>query len=210
MREKRKKQKEKVKPQRGRASSRVAQERQLLPGRPPLPPEGVPPPLPARARPPAPPPPARSPIATAAFPGRRAGGERRRHLLGAARAPSEARDAAAGAAGKRQKLPPRVEASGVRSDVRILPQPCARPLPTPALPSRPSRWAQRAAGSPRSLGFSFPGPHPSPRTWRDGKLRPRVGTCAELQTGAVAARAAAARGGRRARPVPDDGGERGG
>lgn len=173
MREKRKKQEEKVKPQRERASSRVAEERQLLPERPPLPPEGVPLPLPARARPPAPPPPARSPIATAAFPGRRAGGERRRHLLGGARAPSEARDAAAGAAGKRQKLPPRVEASGVRSDVRILPQPlCAPPAhprsPLAALPLGPAR--RRLSAVP---GLLLPGAPPLPPDVAGRKVAPK-------------------------------------
>lgn len=96
----------------------------------------------------------------------------------------------------------------MRSNAPTLPQPALgasrSPLPPPTHPA--GQGAREAVLGPR---FLLAGSHPSPNPWRDGKLLPRVGTCAELQAGAVAARAVAARGGcRRARAVPDDGGER--
>lgn len=81
-------------------------------------------------------------------------------------------------------------------------QPGDRPLL-----SRPSRQTRGAGGCPRSLASPSRVPTP-PRPGREGKLSPRVGTCTELQVGTVTASAAAARGSRRARAVPDDGGER--
>lgn len=73
---------------------------------------------------------------------------------------------------------------------------------TPLLPG-PSRQRVSAV-----LSFPFSGLSPSLLSEQEEKLRPRVGTCAELQAGAVTAHAAAARGGRRARAVPDDCSER--
>lgn len=74
-------------------------------------------------------------------------------------------------------------------------------------PRRPdSAQHGRVSAGPR---FSFPGPLPLPPAVAGRKVVPRVGTCAELQAGAVATRAAGACGRRRAWAIPDDGGERG-
>lgn len=126
--------------------------------------------------------------------GRGAAAERRRHLLGPTRAVGSS-GRGGGAEESSRSCSPRAEASACAWTPRLSSGGVCAPSP----PLRPGPTRGRASAAP---SLSCPGSHPSPSTRLLGKLRPRVGTCTELQAGAVAARAAG-RGG----PVPDDGGE---
>lgn len=126
----------------------------------------------------------------------------RSHLLGGARAVGSS---ARGGAESSRSCRRCAEASGLRSDAPTLSQPGLRSPGSRRAPPAGPGARETASAMP---SFWCPGPHPSPRPGgKESCAQELVGTCTELQAGAVAARAAAARGGRRARAIPDDGGE---
>lgn len=166
-----------MKPQRGRASSRVAQERRFSRGgRRCHPRVSRPHSQPARAAPGSPATSPGLPSPPPLFPGRRAGGERRRHLLGA-----RARGRGPGRGGGGGREAPEVAAArgGLRGALGCPNPPsavCAPPA-HPALPSRPSRWAQRAAGLSAVPGLLLPGAPPSPGRGGTESCAQELNTC---------------------------------